>query len=116
MVIAIDYDETITDNTPFPKEGKIRPEAKEYIKKLYEKGYTLILWTARQDPYYQEAIERLHKEDLYKYFTFDKKLKLKIGKLGKIEADFYIDDRSCLGEIDWRSIYKYITEVLDNGR
>lgn len=108
MIIAIDYDETITDNTPRPFEGKIRPEAREYIRKLYEKGYTLILWTARQDPYYQEAIDRLQREDLYKYFTFGKKSDLRIGKLGKIEADFYIDDKSCLGEINWKEIYEYI--------
>ena len=107
-VIAIDYDETITDSTPFPFEGKIREEARKYIKLLFDKGYTLVLWTARKGKYYEEAIERLHREDLYKYFTFGNKSDFRFGELGKIEADFYIDDKSCLGEINWKDIYEYI--------
>lgn len=108
MVIAIDYDETITDNTPYPEEGKIRPEAIKYIKALFDKGYTLILWTARKEPYYSECIERLKKEDLYKYFNFN----YESGPTGKIQADFYIDDRSCLGEINWKKIYNYIIKNI----
>ena len=111
-IIAIDYDETITDNTPFPFEGKIRPEAKHYIKKIYKDGYTLVLWTARKGIYYQQAIERLHKENLYKYFTFDKKSMLSFGELGKLEADFYIDDKSLIEPIDWEKIYNYIIEKV----
>ena len=108
-VIAIDYDETITDNTPYPLEGKIRPEAKVYIKKLYEKGYTLVLWTSRKEPYYSEMIERLYKEDLLKYFS---PLSYDYGYLGKINADFYIDDRSIPYKLNWANIYQYIIENI----
>ena len=74
--------------------------------------YTLVLWTARKGIYYQQAIERLHKEDLYKYFTFDKKSMLSFGELGKLEADFYIDDKSLIEPIDWEKIYNYIIEKV----
>ena len=107
-IIAIDYDETITDKIPFPEKGNIREEAKKYIKLLYEKGYKLILWTARKEPYYSECIERLKEEDLYKYFTFD----YEKGVTGKIEANFYIDDKSCLDEINWKKIYNYIIKNI----
>lgn len=107
-IIAIDYDETITDNTPFPKEGKIRKEAKIYIKKLYDKGYTLILWTARKEPYYSQCIERLKKENLFQYFSFT----YSNSPCGKINADFYIDDKSIIGKLKWNKIYNYIIKNI----
>lgn len=105
MVIAIDYDGTITDDTPFPYEGRIRKEARKYIQKLNELGYTLVLWSSRTDEYYDEVIERLKKENLYKYFDFTYNKK---GKTGKLIADFYIDDKSITGKIKWKKIYRYI--------
>lgn len=105
MVIAIDYDGTITDNTPFPYKANIREEAVKGIKELYSQGHTLVLWTARNNKYYDECIERLKEIDLYKYFNFDYS---KYGKTGKLEADFYIDDRSCINEINWNQIVEYL--------
>lgn len=107
-VIAIDYDETITDNTPYPKEGNIRPEAIKYIKLLHSKGYKLILWSARKEPYYSQCLQRLREEDLYKYFSFD----YNIGFTGKLIADFYIDDKSIPGKLNWRKIYRYIIKYI----
>ena len=106
MVIAIDYDKTITDNTPYPLEGNIRPEALKYIPLLYEAGHTLVLWTARRYPDYKEAVDRLEKVGLKKYFSGIGILKQ--GYVGKIEADFYIDDRAIPGELNWETIYNYI--------
>ena len=34
MIIAIDFDDTITEPSPFPITGKIRERAVEVIKKL----------------------------------------------------------------------------------
>lgn len=107
-VIAIDFDETITDNTPYPITGKIREEAKLYIPKLYNLGYTLILWTCRVDKDLKEAINYLEDNNLLQYFKY-----INDDGLGrnckKIVADFYIDDRSCIGEINWDEIFRYIT-------
>lgn len=108
-VIAIDFDETITDNTPYPYKGKIRKEAIKYIKKLYEKGYKLVLWTARKEKYYFEALDQLRESDIYKYFSFDY---LEVGYTGKLIADFYIDDRSLTYKINWKKMYKYITKRI----
>lgn len=108
--IAIDFDGTITDNTPYPNTGNIRPEAAYYIKKLYDTGYVLFLWTCRYDKYLEEAIKLLADNNLLKYF---KNINSDIvNNSRKIIADFYIDDRSIPGELDWHIIYKYIIENI----
>lgn len=104
-IIAIDYDETITDNTPYPYEGNIRPQAIKYIKLLHDKGYTLVLWTSRKEKDYNKCIDRLQKENILQYFNFDD---IEYGYSGKVIADFYIDDKGIPGKLNWRKIYKYI--------
>jgi len=103
-IIAIDFDGTITDDTPYPVCGNLRTEAVIYIHKLYKLGYKLVLWTARKDKYYDECIYKLKEWNLYKYFSFDNLTNTN----GKIYADFYIDDRSLMEKIDWKKIYNYI--------
>lgn len=103
MIIAIDYDGTITDDTPFPLIGSIRPEARKYLKLFYEKGYTLVLYTCRKGDYYEECINRLREENLYQYFDFNYPI-----PNGKLEANYYIDDRAIIGEINWELWYNYI--------
>lgn len=111
-LIAIDFDETITDNTAYPIMGKVRPEAVVCIKSLYDKGYTLALWTCRNGKWLQEALDALKQADILKYFKY-------INDDGrnepnkKITADFYIDDRSCLGDINWWDIYNYIVDNIN---
>lgn len=105
-VIAVDFDETITDNTPPPGTGRLRPEAALYLRKLHEMGCTLVLWTARREPYYSECLIFLKNAGLYDLFDFfyDER-----GATGKLIADYYIDDRAFFGQMDWRRIYDYIS-------
>lgn len=112
-VIAIDFDETITDNTPYPVTGMVRAEAKEYITKLYDKGYVLVLWTCRSGKHLTDAINVLSENDLLDKFTLiNGDTMVRQIPSRKIVADFYIDDRSCLGEINWKDIYEYIIENI----
>lgn len=109
MKIAIDFDDTITENSPYPITGKIREDAIRYITKLYEDGHTLILWTCRYGDYLEEAINLLAKSNLlhcFKYINEDG-----INKSRKIVADYYIDDRNIGFDLDWKSIYHYIAGV-----
>lgn len=110
-VIAVDYDETITDNTPYPLLGNIRTEARKYIPLLHEKGFKLVLWTARKAPYHLDCINKLKEENLLQYFDLDYNDK---GASGKLIADFYIDDRSSIGEINWAKIYNYLLTKFIN--
>ena len=110
-LIAIDFDETITDNTPYPIMGKVRSEALYYIPKLYDLGYTLILWTCRTGKWLDEAINYLQELNLMQYFEYINDDGLNRDSR-KIVADFYIDDKSCMGEINWETVYKYIIKNI----
>ena len=106
-VIAIDFDGTITEDSPYPIMGMIREDAKIYIQKLYEKGYTLILWTCRSGCYLQEAESVLKLADIYKYFDYIDSTKIPYPSR-KIVADFYIDNRALMEPVNWKKIYNYI--------
>ena len=106
--IAIDYDGTITESAIHPPEPPIREDAKKYIKLLAENGYTLYLWTARNAQSIKAAYDKLKEADLYKYFSEPESR----GFLGKIRADFYIDDKSIPGEIKWNEIYDFIIKNI----
>ena len=93
-IIAIDFDDTLTEFRPFPEIAPFRKEIFEYIPLLAEK-YTLVLWTARRGIYYDECVNG----ESFRH-----------GKTGKLEADYYIDDKANFGIIDWKQIYKKLME------
>lgn len=107
-IIAIDFDDTLTEFRPFPEVAPFRKEIFEYIPLLAEK-YTLVLWTARRGIYYDECVDRLKKAGLLRYIALDDE-SFKHGKTGKLEADYYIDDKANFGIIDWKQIYKKLME------
>lgn len=86
MVIAIDFDGTITDDTPYPTTGKLRDRCKEALNNLSKAGHKLVLWTARKGEFYDEAVQFVKEHDL--------PLEIPPKFDGKIEADIYIDDRN----------------------
>lgn len=98
MIIAIDFDDTITYPSPFPTMGKIKPEAVEVIKEL-KKKHTLILWTCREGEWLNEALEALSKHNV----EFDYVNECPEGSR-KVVADIYIDDRAFGGCVDWKII------------
>lgn len=111
FIVAIDFDGTITDDKKskgYPFTGEVRQEAVVSIKKLKEKGCKLILWTSRYGWSLKEAIA------ICKYYklpfdTYNKNIPgVKSSK--KIYADFYIDNKSFLKEIDWKIITDYILQ------
>lgn len=103
-VIAIDFDGTITDETPYPITGKIRPEAVRVIKRL-QKEYDCVLWTCRWGADLTEAINLLAWSGLvFEYINevpYDYR-----GSQRKIRADIYIDNKGYGTVIDWEQIEK----------
>ena len=106
-VIAIDFDGTITTDSPYPITGDLRPEAIEVIKKLQQK-YTCCLWTCREGIYLEEAEELLAAAGItFNYINcspYDKT----IIHPRKILADYYIDDRVPGYTVDWKQIEKIL--------
>lgn len=112
FIVAIDFDGTITDeknSRGYPFTGEVRKKAIEGIKKLKENGCKLILWTSRYGWTYKEALEICN----YYNITFDAYNKNfdKIKSSKKIYADFYIDDKSSIEEIDWEKIVNHILKL-----
>ena len=98
-IVAIDFDGTITKESPYPKTGKIRPNCKKAIDYISEKN-TVILWTCRTGEDLEEAREFLQ--------THDINIKILTEINSKLIADIYIDDRNYpLMKIDWFEIEKW---------
>lgn len=112
FIVAIDFDGTMTDDKNskgYPFTGEIRTEAILGIEKLKANGCKLILWTSRYGWAYRQAIA------ICKYYgiEFDAYNCNLYGDRGsrKINADFYIDDKSNIEEIDWEKTVDYILKL-----
>ena len=106
-IIAVDYDDTITLYAPYPQKAYLNPKAKKYLNKLKEKGYILVLWSARNLRDYDEAYDRCINEFGLSFMKKDSS-NFVHGSTGKLVANFYIDDRSTLGKLNWKKVYKFI--------
>lgn len=104
-VIAIDFDDTITEPSPFPITGRIRPEAVRVIKKLQEK-YICCLWTCRTGAYLKEALQLLEDVGLHFEYINQRPQEQLFYSPRKMVADYYIDDRVPGYVIDWALIEK----------
>jgi len=95
MIIAIDYDKTI-DAAPYPFTGIPVPYAIESIKKLKNKGHTLILNTCRHGKILERAVKFLMENDIIFDFVNEnipRVIKI-FGDSRKIYANMYIDDKN----------------------
>lgn len=100
-IIAIDFDGTITEHSPYPITGKIRFGAIEVIKKLQEK-YICCLWTCREGEDLLQAIRILKDCGItFEYVNTSPRTTSR-----KIYADMYIDDKALGAEIDWYDIQR----------
>lgn len=95
MIIAIDFDGTITEDS-YPEIGELRKELFAILLKLQNDGHELILWTCRMGDKLNEAVKFCNDNGLY--FSKINENSDSIIKTGwnprKIVADIYIDDRS----------------------
>lgn len=104
MIIAIDFDNTITLEGNYPVTGELNPLALEVIKEL-KKEHTLILWTCREGIWLDEAVQLLHNKGI----EFDYINECPEGTR-KVIADVYIDDRAFGGTVDWNLIRKQLVD------
>ena len=110
MVIAIDFDGTITEKNEFPHIGKIREHAFDAIKNLQANGHKCVLWTCRYGESLNEAIQFLLDRgvqmDGYNSNVYPLESR-------KIVADVYVDDKNVfmVDSVDWYKIEKYILSL-----
>ena len=119
--LAIDFDGTIVEHD-YPNIGKLKEGAIEYINKLHEDGFYIIIWTVRGGKE-QEDAENFLKENSIHYDTINKNSTSFLEKLNenprfiaeyheprKICADIYIDDRNLGGVKEWKDIYDELSK------
>jgi len=114
VILAVDFDGTIC-TISYPEVGRERDGAKEFINKMYDEGYAIIINTCRTDggeyPAASMAKNFLEVRGI-KYHAFNENLEHITELYGcdtrKISADVYIDDK-CLFELPtWNEKYEMI--------
>lgn len=116
MIVAIDFDGTIVEDQ-FPDIGKMRIGAKEAINKLYDAGYTIIIWTCRTKIHKARCVEFLARNGI-KFHYINESCKTNVMKYGgidtrKVYADIYVDDKGLLKPLpSWEDIHDMIRDRL----
>ena len=108
MLIAVDFDGTITNIGTYPHLGTINEKAVEVLKDLQTKGNQIILWTCRSGELLNNAIKAC--KDCGLEFDYINESPFETGSR-KIVADIYIDDACLGGIVDWYKIEKIFERV-----
>jgi hypothetical protein len=114
-IICVDLDGTIltwyVGKWDGNKYGKPVPGAKEFLKRLIDDGWWVIIYTCRgernkvSETLLSYGIEKgLHYSDINR-----RKDVLKGTYKGKIGADVYLDDRAICFEGNWERAYNQVT-------
>lgn len=119
--LAVDFDGTITTDPTGIGPLIPRPHAIRVLKKLYNKGVKLILWTCRAGKDLEEALEFLKNHGVLHVFKAINKQLPEVEKLfapdiaEKVGANFYLDDKNLFApEVNWLEVEKFFDEYLSN--
>lgn len=111
IVVAIDFDGTITKRDNYPDlTYEYNPIAIKWIKKIQQLKVITILWTCGNEKKILQALQELTTQYNIK-FNYVNDYKDIRGISRKINADVYIDDRANDGKIRWKKIYKRIKRL-----
>src|SRR5690554_3209564 len=114
LIIAVDFDGTITKKNEYPKVGKADKKVTRLLR-IIQKYHDLVLWTARHgDKDLAPALELCYAEGLHFVAINDhhplSKMQYKEEERGrKIYANFYIDDHSVINR---KYIYKLLKHII----
>jgi phosphoglycolate phosphatase-like HAD superfamily hydrolase len=115
LIIAIDFDGTITNEPEISDTMTLREGAKEVLLRLHESGARLVLWTCRTARSLQDAQEFLREHQLDKIWSAINRqipeinLKYRPHIARKVGADVYFDDKAMLGRpVNWYEFAEFI--------
>jgi len=115
MKIAVDFDGTIVEHR-YPEIGREIPFAIDTLKRLRDRHYKLILWTAREGQLLEDAVNFCKERGLEFYainaISPDEVVNDNHAARKLKEVDVFIDDRNLGGLPDWGLIYQMITRHL----
>ena len=95
-IICFDFDGTITLNDNYPLIGECNIEIKTLINKLYNKGYVIIINSARQT---------IHINDIINYLNTNEIKYNHVLLATKPIADLYIDDKGLFGNVRYLELF-----------
>jgi hypothetical protein len=112
MILAIDFDVTIVDHE-YPLIGKLKPNAKEIINKLYNDGYKIIIWTCRYVDKDILLVKEFLSDNKIQYHKINENIECNgFNPYPKVYADLYIDDKNLCGIPNWIDIYNIIKNSI----
>lgn len=110
LTVAVDFDGTIVTHE-YPLIGKEIPFAIDTLKRLQKyPDILLIMWTVRQGPELDAAVEFCRERGL-EFYAVNKNYpeeSTEYPEPRKLKADLFIDDRNLGGLPDWGIIYRMI--------
>lgn len=112
-ILAIDFDGTIRKSKRAIDIGsELMPNCKRVLKKLYDEGFRMILWTCRSKAWLEEPIKLMVDWDIMKYFECINENVKEVywWNTKKIYADYYLDDCNLQGFPGWKKAYKILME------
>jgi predicted phosphatase len=120
LVLAIDFDGTITTEPDMGKELRLQPHVKEVLTELKERGARMILWTCRSGAALNEALVFLQRNGMRHLFEevndqlheIQEKYSPDVAR--KVGADYYIDDKNISTVIDWPLIWLSLLPILES--
>lgn len=92
LTFAVDFDGTLCTHK-FPEIGEPKREIIELVRKLYNKGHYIIIWTCRTGDYLAHMIKWLRDYNV-PYHTINENIEPSKFTCRKVLADYYIDDRA----------------------
>lgn len=113
IVIAVDFDNTLTEGSTFAGTGKISHRALRWIALMQKLGAKMVLWTTREGDDLQEALLLLEEHGVS--FDYVNEYPLRNGGR-KVNADMYIDDKANDGRIRWLRTYMRARRLINRNR
>ncbi len=109
VILCVDFDGTIVEHE-YPDMGELKEGAKEYINKLYDEGYYIIIWTCRAGYPLVDMINFLDDKGV-KYHKINENAPFEmIGfkPSPKVFCNIHIDDTNLGGLPEWKDIYRMV--------
>ena len=114
VVVAVDFDNTLTNGSTIESTGEINRYAVGWVKKFQKMGCVIVLWTTRDGDNLKEAVDLLKSNGLSVDYANAYPPR---GNRRKIDADMFIDDKANDGSIRWwRTYMKARRLVREKGR
>lgn len=114
-IVLLDADGTVLIGTALEKNKSVYPHAISFIKKLFDMGCFLILWTSREGEFLDDAINTLKRYDILQYFTkinqnIESKYQAGLYDARKVWGDYLLDDLSVdfKGKRSWKRLFKTV--------